>query len=137
MCRATFLIDIISESDFGLAFDGDGDRIIAVDENGQIVDGDQIMFIIHFSLILYPSGLHPIVSVSASKSPNKNGASDDVEPFTHPEKLAEKVVETESDFGLAFDGDGDRIIAVDENGQIVDIDIISIRTTSNCFSICL
>ena len=33
-------------SDFGLAFDGDGDRIIAVDENGQIVDGDQIMFII-------------------------------------------------------------------------------------------
>ena len=35
----------------------------------------------HFSLILYPSGLHPIVSVSASKSPNKNGAYDDVEPF--------------------------------------------------------
>ncbi len=44
--------------------------------------------------------------------------------FTHPEKLAEKVVETESDFGLAFDGDGDRIIAVDENGQIVDGDQI-------------
>lgn len=31
--------------------------------------------------MLYPSGLHPIVSVSASKSPNKNGASDDVEPL--------------------------------------------------------
>ena len=30
----------------GLAFDGDGDRLIAVDENGTIVDGDQIMFII-------------------------------------------------------------------------------------------
>ena len=29
----------------GLAFDGDGDRLIAVDENGQIVDGDQIMYI--------------------------------------------------------------------------------------------
>jgi phosphoglucosamine mutase len=29
----------------GLAFDGDGDRLIAVDEKGQIVDGDQIMFI--------------------------------------------------------------------------------------------
>ncbi|MEZ2067745.1 phosphoglucosamine mutase, partial [Staphylococcus aureus] len=43
---------------------------------------------------------------------------------THPEKIAEKVVETESDFGLAFDGDGDRIIAVDENGQIVDGDQI-------------
>lgn len=35
-----------TDSDFGLAFDGDGDRIIAVDEQGQIVDGDQIMFIL-------------------------------------------------------------------------------------------
>ena len=38
---------------------------------------------------------------------------------THPEYLAEKVVETESDFGLAFDGDGDRLIAVDEKGNII------------------
>ena len=29
----------------GLAFDGDGDRLIAIDEKGEIVDGDQIMFI--------------------------------------------------------------------------------------------
>ncbi|MFZ3579146.1 phosphoglucosamine mutase [Virgibacillus sp. DJP39] len=33
-------------ADIGLAFDGDGDRLIAVDEKGQIVDGDQIMFVI-------------------------------------------------------------------------------------------
>lgn len=33
-------------ADVGLAFDGDGDRLIAVDENGKIIDGDQIMFII-------------------------------------------------------------------------------------------
>lgn len=33
------------EADVGLAFDGDGDRLIAIDENGNIVDGDQIMFI--------------------------------------------------------------------------------------------
>jgi len=35
-----------SEVQVGLAFDGDGDRLIAVDENGSIVDGDKIMFII-------------------------------------------------------------------------------------------
>ncbi len=29
----------------GLAFDGDGDRLIAVDENGELVGGDKIMFI--------------------------------------------------------------------------------------------
>lgn len=28
----------------GFAYDGDGDRLIAVDENGQVVDGDQIMY---------------------------------------------------------------------------------------------
>ncbi|MCO4338719.1 phosphoglucosamine mutase [Staphylococcus agnetis] len=43
---------------------------------------------------------------------------------THPEALAEKVRETEADFGLAFDGDGDRLIAVDEYGNIVDGDQI-------------
>ncbi len=43
---------------------------------------------------------------------------------THPEKLAETVVEKECDFGLAFDGDGDRLIAVDEKGDIIDGDQI-------------
>ena len=33
------------EVDLGLAFDGDGDRLIAVDEEGNLVDGDKIMFI--------------------------------------------------------------------------------------------
>ncbi|OJF93027.1 phosphoglucosamine mutase [Alkalibacterium sp. 20] len=32
-------------ADVGLAFDGDGDRLIAVDELGNIVDGDKIMYI--------------------------------------------------------------------------------------------
>ncbi len=32
-------------ADFGLAFDGDGDRLIAVDENGKEVNGDGIMYI--------------------------------------------------------------------------------------------
>lgn len=43
---------------------------------------------------------------------------------THPEALAKRVVETEAQVGLAFDGDGDRLIAVDENGDIVDGDKI-------------
>ena len=43
---------------------------------------------------------------------------------THPEALAELVVEKGADLGLAFDGDGDRLIAVDENGEIVDGDKI-------------
>ena len=41
---------------------------------------------------------------------------------THPEKLQETVRESGSALGLAFDGDSDRLIAVDENGEIVDGD---------------
>jgi phosphoglucosamine mutase len=32
-------------ADLGLALDGDADRVVAVDENGELVDGDQIMVI--------------------------------------------------------------------------------------------
>ncbi|PAF11544.1 hypothetical protein CHH61_26745, partial [Shouchella clausii] len=39
---------------------------------------------------------------------------------THPEALSAFVKEREADVGLAFDGDGDRLIAIDENGDIVD-----------------
>ncbi|GLY45330.1 phosphoglucosamine mutase [Leuconostoc lactis] len=43
---------------------------------------------------------------------------------THPEALAAFVTENDVQVGLAFDGDGDRLIAVDENGEIVDGDKI-------------
>ncbi len=43
---------------------------------------------------------------------------------THPETLAAFVKEKGADVGLAFDGDGDRLIAIDENGDIVDGDQI-------------
>lgn len=43
---------------------------------------------------------------------------------TQPEQLQELVKETGADLGLAFDGDSDRLIAVDETGEIVDGDRI-------------
>ena len=56
-------------------------------------------------------------------SPNGLNINDGV-GSTHPEALAEMVVEKGADAGLAFDGDGDRIIAVDELGRIIDGDKI-------------
>ncbi|WP_368653803.1 phosphoglucosamine mutase [Ornithinibacillus sp. 4-3] len=56
-------------------------------------------------------------------SPNGLNINDGV-GSTHPEKLQEFVVEKKADIGLAFDGDGDRLIAVDEKGNIVDGDQI-------------
>ncbi|EMT38285.1 phosphoglucosamine mutase [Thermoanaerobacter thermohydrosulfuricus] len=43
---------------------------------------------------------------------------------THPEKLQQLVIENGADIGLAFDGDADRLIAVDEKGNVVDGDHI-------------
>ena len=37
---------VYEKANVGLAFDGDADRLLAVDENGRIVDGDQIMAIV-------------------------------------------------------------------------------------------
>ncbi len=56
-------------------------------------------------------------------SPNGLNINDGV-GSTHPEQLAKFVVEKGADAGLAFDGDADRVIAVDELGNIVDGDKI-------------
>ncbi len=43
---------------------------------------------------------------------------------THPEALQEHVKAAKADLGLAFDGDADRLIAVDEQGEVIDGDQI-------------
>lgn len=43
---------------------------------------------------------------------------------THLESLQKFVVENKLNLGVAFDGDGDRCLAVDENGEIIDGDKI-------------
>jgi len=42
----------------------------------------------------------------------------------HPESLADRVVAEKADLGFAFDGDGDRLIAVDETGRVLSGDQI-------------
>ncbi len=41
---------------------------------------------------------------------------------THPEALRHKVVEVRADLGIAFDGDADRVMMVDDQGNVVDGD---------------
>ncbi len=35
-----------TKADLGIAFDGDGDRLMMVDENGELLDGDELVFIV-------------------------------------------------------------------------------------------
>jgi phosphoglucosamine mutase len=46
----------------------------------------------------------------------------------HPETLIDAVLKKKADIGLAFDGDGDRLVAVDEKGQVISGD----RTLAIC-----
>ncbi len=53
--------------------------------------------------------------------PNGFNINDDI-GSTHPRALQMRVLETGADIGIALDGDADRLIVVDERGQIVDGD---------------
>ncbi len=53
-------------ADLGIALDGDGDRIIMVDEQGEIVDGDQILYIIAKSRLQKNVNPGPIVGTLMS-----------------------------------------------------------------------
>lgn len=43
---------------------------------------------------------------------------------THPDNLILKVLQTKADLGIAFDGDGDRVMMVDKNGNLLDGDVL-------------
>ncbi len=58
-----------------------------------------------------------------ASSPNGLNINDGV-GSTHPEALAQMVRDNQADVGIAFDGDGDRCLAVDENGRLIDGDHI-------------
>jgi len=58
---------------------------------------------------------------------------------TKPQALADAVLERGADIGIAFDGDGDRVLFVDERGQILDGDALlyiivrdRLRTKGDC-----
>ncbi len=43
---------------------------------------------------------------------------------THPERAQEEVIKQRADFGIALDGDGDRVVLIDKKGSILDGDDI-------------
>lgn len=50
---------------------------------------------------------------------------------TYPQNLAEQVIASEADVGIAFDGDADRVVLVDEAGELIDGDQILARLATD------
>ena len=50
---------------------------------------------------------------------------------THPEQLQQRVIEEAADIGIAFDGDGDRLVVVDATGKLLDGDHLLYVITQN------
>lgn len=59
--------------------------------------------------------------ITIGTSPNGHNINEDCGVF-HPEVLAAKVQQTGADLGIALDGDGDRLLLIDEQGVIFDGD---------------
>jgi len=55
-----------SGADLGVAFDGDGDRLIFVDHKGELVDGDEILYIIASARIKSGAGMRGVVGTLMS-----------------------------------------------------------------------
>lgn len=69
-------------------------------------------------IVLYELGAEVI---SIGVQPNGTNINDKI-GSTHPELLCKTVLEHKADVGIALDGDADRLIMVDEKGQVIDGD---------------
>ena len=124
-------IDLENASDFGRAFRQD-------DAPGRYIEYCKSTFASQFNL----SGMTIVLDcangatyhiaplvfkelganvITIGDKPNGTNINDGV-GSTHPEALQAKVLATKADLGIAFDGDGDRVLMCDKNGVLRDGD---------------
>lgn len=124
-------IPLAASSDFGRAFRQD-------DAQGRYIEYCKSTFASHFSLegmkivLDCANGatyhIAPLVFrelgatvITIGDKPNGTNINDGV-GSTHPEALVAKVLSEKADLGIAFDGDGDRVLMCDSHGNLRDGD---------------
>ena len=124
-------IPLVASSDFGCAFRQD-------DAPGRYIEYCKSTFASHFSLegmkivLDCANGatyhIAPLVFrelgatvITIGDKPNGININDGV-GSTHPEALVAKVLSEKADLGIAFDGDGDRVLMCDSHGNLRDGD---------------
>src|SRR5690606_509210 len=68
-------------ADLGIAFDGDGDRVVFVDHKGELVDGDELLYIIAAYQHQYAGGCDGVVGIFMSNGGFELGVEKLTVPF--------------------------------------------------------
>ncbi len=78
-------------ADLGVAFDGDGDRVLMVDHEGKLVDGDELLYVIAMSRLAEDALKGPVVGTLMSNLGLEKALTDKNVPF-HRVKVGDRYV---------------------------------------------
>lgn len=104
-----------SNADIGIAFDGDGDRVIFVDDHGEIVDGDQLLYIIASYRKQHGDGCSGVVGTLMSNFGFEKGLQSLGIPFERAKVGDRYVIEAMNNNGWTLGGES--------SGHIVCADV--------------
>ena len=76
-CGSTYLKNILNEMkkgsfDFGLSMDGDGDRVIIINSNYEIIDGDDILYVIARGKLINNEKIEKVIGTKMSNQSLEN-----------------------------------------------------------------
>lgn len=94
-----------SDADMGIAFDGDGDRVMFVDTDGSIVDGDELLFIIAQYIHRHEGGCPGVVGTLMSNYGFELALQSLDIPFARAKVGDRYVIETMRDRGWLLGGE--------------------------------
>jgi phosphoglucosamine mutase len=101
---ATAVLD--EQADMGIAFDGDGDRVLFIDNKGQLVDGDELIFIIAQHRQQSQSGCNGVAGTQMSNLGLELALADMNIPFARTKVGDRYVVEAMKEHGWDLGGEG-------------------------------
>lgn len=112
-CGSTYTTALSSavldqQADLGIAFDGDGDRVLFIDDQGDLVDGDELLFIIAQHRHIFQGGCNGVAGTQMSNLGLELALADMQIPFCRTKVGDRYVVEAmkEHDWHLGGEGSG-------------------------------
>ena len=110
-CGSTYTTGLSSavldqQADLGIAFDGDGDRVLFIDDQGDLVDGDELLFIIAQHRHNFQGGCNGVAGTQMSNLGLELALADMQIPFCRTKVGDRYVVEAMKEHGWHLGGEG-------------------------------